>query len=998
MNELINGDKPHSPRNINTAQPHVDPGYYIIKQDHEVDYYREKGFVAGELAYVIPGKGGIHVIIGESEWTYGEEDIDEFYETFEIDPNGADKRQAEVAKLMQEVINGSDNQQINRQFLDFHPHVDGDSLATDSTGLIPTNKSIQDIKKGFAEARNLVLLTHRNLKVKTKRLSMLLAEQTRALALKASEFEAMVKRAEEAIWTINLYLGKNEEIHHLVVGKPAPAEEKIAIRQMVLFMDEECALIPRHGGIDAEMIDEFDKWLTSDQAHIQQIIPESKGIVALHIKRYRKEYEDPWTNISMNQANIHWTYFLIRNGENIYRVFVDIVLGENLFPTENEYNELFTATNINTSGHEHTVEYLKPGSKEYMRAMEAADTKHKHYLRIVLILQGLLDRTPIFKPMPVERINICDINSCDEYIRLIYDNENVLGDGRQSFSKWRTEINSQLNIGHRIIGIFDYASKLYGGDYSESRIYPKTACYPSSRELHTIEDYTKGKEGDALIIRYERKGDIIYPKSWREHSHAANTRARCILYRDDDFILNFDAAKVDDIQYYLTSRLSRHEYRNMIPVLEIALKLKQQEKADEDPFRLLLVGQIMKRFGAPREEVESRIDELINWWKFKNRTHRALTSDDTKALNMIVTEYGQRLKQESVRNRAALFNEQIVTSILTANSGLETILIAHKSGNKYVAYVAQNSMNVWVLEQIWSHNKATNETVLMDSVDWKLVDKRHMRWEIIYKSDRWSKWCINPKMSQVLTDAELEQAVQFALNCKWAHRQSKDKNGRYLPLCAHYDDNFKIKFWYSDCEPIIPTELIISTKNDKPGIAYIEVEWERKKTGIVFNVTYPTGYCYNPSEVPWKRATRPVHIIKTWDDNITKVADEFTQHDKLEEAVIQLENKYDYVVEMVIQQMYDEKVAIARREFDSEYGEPDLWEDHLKSLKIYKDRPHSLQKVLEAHAERGIDVVGKTLEQVYEAAMKMVDEISIPDGIPLEFVIPNQPDDINDDE
>lgn len=1015
-----------------------EPGYYRIRHNHDDQYYHDKGFVAGELAYVVPGQNAVHVIIGESEWTYDENELDEFDNDFEFDPNGASERQAEVTRLMQEVITEGHYGQLSHQLVGFQPHIENDDRVSTSTALTPVGgMAIQDVKKGVAEARNLVLRTQRDLKVKTKRLELLLSEQTRALAIKAKELEGMMKKAEEAIWTINLYLGKNEEIHHLVSGEPAPADEKIAIRQMILFMDEECALAARDGGIDVQSIEAFDQWIVSDPAHIQQVMPEQKGIIAFHIKRYRKEYADPWTNAQLNEANIHWTYFLIRNGENLYRVFVDIVLGGNLFPTKHEFDELFTTyeTDYNHPDRPRVEKFLKPGSKEYMKAMEAADAKNRHYLRVVLILQGLLDRTPIFKPMPVERINICNMDACEEYVRLIYDHENTLGDGRPKFREWQTTINAQLDVGHRIIGVFNYSSKLRGDkEYEESRIYPRTACYPNSCALHTIEKRDEGADGEALVILYERTGDTIYGRSWRDRAHEATVRARCKLYRDDRFILNFDAATVEDMKYYMTSRLSRHEYRTMIPVLETAIKLKQQEIEEEAPFRLLLIGQIMKCFGASHTEAESRIDELIQWWKFKNRTHRALTSEDSKAIKMIVAEFGQRLKQESVRNRTALFNTEIIDTVMAANTGRDVILIAHKSDNKYAAYVAHNQTNVWVCEQTWTHNRTTNAVTLTDSRDWKLVDKRHVRWNIIHKTERWDAWRINPQMSQVLTDTELQEAVQFFLNKQAPSLdedtgeeldetgEELDETGRFLPLCAYYTDDYEIKVWYSDRGPIIPKELLLTNNNDEPQIAHVEIKWERKKGGVTYRSTWPSHYCYNPSKVPWIRDYHGnkvmANIIRRWDDNVKQVANEFKQHDELKKTIRCLRDKYDYVVDLVTQRIYDEKVAAARKDFDAEYGDPDLWEDHLKNLKINKSQPHLLAEALHMHAEREIEVVGKTVEEVFDTAIKLgifegrssdrlrtrgfvhvhEDDWEIPSDIPLEFVIPEAPPVVEDDD
>ena len=78
------------------------------------------------------------------------------------------------------------------------------------------------------------------------------------------------------------------------------------------------------------------------------------------------------------------TYFLMRNGGNIYRICTDLEVGVNLFPTANEFNLFFE------SGRGEDREFIRPGSLAYQKSMERADARTRHYMRILLFLQGLL--------------------------------------------------------------------------------------------------------------------------------------------------------------------------------------------------------------------------------------------------------------------------------------------------------------------------------------------------------------------------------------------------------------------------------------------------------------------------------------------------------------------------------------------------------------------------------------------------------------------------------
>jgi hypothetical protein len=140
--------------------------------------------------------------------------------------------------------------------------------------------------------------------------------------------------------------------------------------------------------------------------------------------------------------------------------------------------------------------------------------------------------------------------------------------------------------------------------------------------------------------------------------------------------------------------------------------------------------------------------------------------------------------------------------------------------------------------------------------------------------------------------------------------------------------------------------------------------------------------------------------VKLWGDNIKMVAEEFELVHQHKLKVKQLSKIYSYIPSLVANEMYAIKVANARKEFDAEYGDPELWEDHLKSLKIVHQLPSYLSEILLWFAERNIDPIGWTLGQVYEKARYLGyfegrkdwagrrQEMKIPDDIPMWFVIP----------
>ena len=271
----------------------------------------------------------------------------------------------------------------------------------------------------------------------------ILAEQQLALELMAGKWQQQLDQMTYAITSINLYLGRDEEIVCIQEGDPALAERPIAIRQTILFMDEETALHVEDGGLDFKTLGDFDQWLCQPE-NLQQILPEAKGIIALKLRRENKYYANAnvWEQIMLAQAN-GGTYILVRNGQRLWRIWNDIELPEHLFPTQKEFNDLFLDR--------WSEEPLRPGSRGYQKALQEAAGLQRKYLQAVLLLQGLLDRTQIFKPLPCERVNLLDPNPDANIVQLIRDAEHLLASGRPAYYDWRKDLNQRLEVGKRII-------------------------------------------------------------------------------------------------------------------------------------------------------------------------------------------------------------------------------------------------------------------------------------------------------------------------------------------------------------------------------------------------------------------------------------------------------------------------------------------------------------------------------------------------------------------
>jgi len=120
------------------------------------------------------------------------------------------------------------------------------------------------LKRQLASRRADLVQRQQEIKEKAQQLDSLVKSKLAELNEVLLPMQQQMEMLQETIWTVNLYLGTEEQIKMLADGEPAPADSPICVRQMVLSMDQECAVAAESGGIDAVDIDSFDEWLVAD--------------------------------------------------------------------------------------------------------------------------------------------------------------------------------------------------------------------------------------------------------------------------------------------------------------------------------------------------------------------------------------------------------------------------------------------------------------------------------------------------------------------------------------------------------------------------------------------------------------------------------------------------------------------------------------------------------------------------------------------------------------
>lgn len=469
--------------------------------------------------------------------------------------------------------------------------------------------------------RSLALLEQRKARVQAIR--NIMESKMDALSNIAHDLSKKLTKIQKVVGVIELYLGVHEDIVQLQYGNPADTATKVTIRQLVLYMDEEVA-VAEGGGIDFRRVNEFDEWLLIDN-NIDFILPEKKGIVALCPSRQIRNYsDDVFDNSRLNNKN-KMLYLLIRNGENIYRIWASIPIGSHLFPTlkENEAMEkiMMSASRL-SSWDEEKIE----------------DTKLNN-MRNALIIQGIIDRTVLLQPLPNGHIDMFAAKTyeADGYVNLLRDAEMTLSTGRMSYPDWHTQINSYIKRGSRVVYVGIPWSKdghinRFGGNYSNyTPPLPNKGIY----KIHSIE--TKSslwyKNREALKILYKPSDELFDSYAWAYVER--KRRIAFYLYRDDSFVLNYDAISLEDIDYYLNCRLERIHYLDMMPILFELRKSRLEELEKEKHFVALVAHEMHCK--------ELDVWKWVEWWKTKNIWKRPITEDDSKAWRMIKSKLSNEL-------------------------------------------------------------------------------------------------------------------------------------------------------------------------------------------------------------------------------------------------------------------------------------------------------------------------------------------------------------------
>jgi hypothetical protein len=435
----------------------------------------------------------------------------------------------------------------------------------------------ENLPQEFKEGKIKTVKDFNNCRNEIEKKMLELEKQKQELKLQVAEMEKWLKGKYRVICAYETYLGTKEEVVELI-GEGKTSNEPIHLYQAVRFMDEEYGIVNLEkitettyvemDDFDYKNIDLFDKWIVENY---KMFIPSERGIVMWRIKRRNKDYGDTWENMTCNGYNAN-CYFLIRNGERLYRIFSDVVSKDDtMFPTEQQ--------SIDAGYRFHG--YIE--NEEFDQESFMENTLPWKY--ILIAIQGILDRTDILGTDCQFKTNlICGLFD-KEKIVLVRDKErkDLIGDDTMpSWYNYLKENRNKTKIGDRIIitdlwgsknhysGTTDDADFIYEHDMDWRRKY---VGVPKKSKVYEIKDYNEKKD----------KYKILY---FEERYFGDTKRKRTAIWLDKDEFFNISQTTEKDLKYYLNDRRERENYLDMLPKIKLAYKyFKTKAYEREDYFR-----------------------------------------------------------------------------------------------------------------------------------------------------------------------------------------------------------------------------------------------------------------------------------------------------------------------------------------------------------------------------------------------------------------------------
>lgn len=192
----------------------------------------------------------------------------------------------------------------------------------------------------------------------------------------------------------------------------------------------------------------------------------------------------------------------------------------------------------------------------------------KDHNKIALIVQGLLDRSPVFHPHPMWQIWTPE--GFSSAMELIYDEDRALPAGlKPDFESYRQSLNASLKVGSVTVGQEDAWERYEASKESKRRDRDWRDKDRYHRPTHWRPQGNPGPGTLAKVATYSAKiGQCTYAWNRKRQTHPGyGDSIRTSFSCSKDAILNVDAYKPGDFRTFFDDPRTRMEYLKWAPFL-----------------------------------------------------------------------------------------------------------------------------------------------------------------------------------------------------------------------------------------------------------------------------------------------------------------------------------------------------------------------------------------------------------------------------------------------
>jgi hypothetical protein len=532
----------------------------------------------------------------------------------------SENHQAAVRKLLGKV------QELTARLGVGHREALNDGNETQALVVATSSQPVEDYKRALVKAQETTLpKLFESIAKEHEALALWMTASTFALEAQTDALRGSVDLIKGRIFAVQLYAGLTEDVAEVASGAPAGEDEPIRLMQRRCYMDEECLAQYEAGGMDFESIDAFDKWLARP-SNRGRLLPFPRCVVAFRVRRNTKEREAvdirSFFEIRIKDDADKATFLYIRNGDRLYRLTTTIEFGAKLFPdldrqqmtqrmwakmfadrverliTHGEYLQMQQENKAERDAYEkmtkkerdetphwngfhdrHRLDDYKPFDSSSVHyddiSKHVADEMTKHN-RLVLVLQGLLDRSPVFHPHPPWQIHTQA--GFQQALRLVFDEDRALVAGASpDFEAYRNTLNGLLVNGSMTVGQ-EHQWLLHEGKKEIARRDRSWRERSRDYRYYIKESRPHGDPGPGLVApvaHLSRGGKVTYrwqrPRQSRSRlgwfqvakTGPINRSFTC----DVDSVLNIDAYEPGDFRIFFSDPRTRAKYLMWAPLL-----------------------------------------------------------------------------------------------------------------------------------------------------------------------------------------------------------------------------------------------------------------------------------------------------------------------------------------------------------------------------------------------------------------------------------------------